>query len=580
MVAPNPGGRPLLLFEKWEYQRPKPARGCSVYSNGNPPLVLEYEIMRRQILKWCLAALLLVPVLPANGYGQTGKSATRRSSTPSGKTIARKPIGKTPGFRRSAHLLGGIQRDQFASVRNAHQKSVVLLGDPNGRTQGTGFVISRRHGLIVTNSHVAELYYKHRRMSAMLNGTRKSFRVKRVWFHPGVRRYLRGEKTMVIRSENPADGPTAPMCPDIAVLQVDAFMFSLPAEMQLARPEELKNLHEKEVRIFGYPKTDTTRWPQAGEIVRATFDKGAVRNTYNFQFSARANDAENQYVQHSIPSIGGFSGSPLFLPNGHVVAVHNSTVTKYGRKMGHGIRIDCLWELAVHHKLTGKIPVPAKARIDLARWKVQNPKAADYRKALAMVAEASRLIYRHQKYAEGVKKCNEALKLVKFSRAYRVRSDGYTNYWFEQNRRLSRTAALKYLKLAAQDALRYSSMAPDTKQVDAVITLCVTLNNLGDHTLDTSFNQKALDRLDLLLKERKNLSKFDQARIHSSRGVALSNIGRFQDAVKEHNKAVDMYPRNAVFLETRSAFWRAHGYQSRAAADMAKAKEIRKKRQK
>ena len=464
--------------------------------------------------------------------------------------------------------------------KTAHKESVVLLGDPYGRTQGTGFVISRRYGLIVTNSHVADLYRKHGRMSAMINGTRKSFTVKRVWFHPGVRRYLRGEKSMVIRSERPSDGPTAPGCPDIAVLQVNVSRTSLPSEMTIATTTELAKLQEQEIRIYGYPMTDTQRWPKSGEIVRATFDQGTVRNSYNFQYSARANDAENQYVQHSIPTIGGYSGSPLFLANGHVVAVHNSTVTKYGRRMGHGIRIDCLWELARHHKLTNMIPVPLTAKLNVSRWLVQNPKAADYRKALKLVDDASDDIYRKQQYSKGVTKCIEALKIVKFSDAYRTRSNGYTNYQFDNRDRLSKATRFKYQKLAAEDARMAVKLAPSDKKVAATITFCLTLNNLGDLTGNTKLNSLALEQLDEIVKKVKNVSRFDRARIHSFRGISLANLNRVSEAAKEHSKAVEMFPKEPFFLENRAAFWRANGYPSRAAADDAKASELRKKQKK
>ena len=88
---------------------------------------------------------------------------------------------------------------------------------------------------------------------------------------------------------------------------------------------------------------------------------------------------------------------------------------------------------------------------------------------------------------------------------------------------------------------------------------------------------KILDQFD---KKNIKLTNYDRARIHSRRAVALANSGNSSEAIKEHNKAIATYSTDPVLYETRASYWRAHGYSSRAAADMAKAREIRKKQKK
>lgn len=477
----------------------------------------------------------------------------------------------------AATLSGSLLKSAAHAAPPAYQRAVVLLGDPQGKLFGTGVVVSRKHRLVVTNSHVAECYLKNRRMSAMINGTRRSYKVKRFWYHPGVVRHYKNQKGLHVRSMNPYDGETYGRSPDLALLQLDSTGPDLPAEMPLATADDLKSLQGKSIRIFGYPGSDNKGWPKTGSIARATIDRGTVRNLYNFEMSARANDGENQFVQHSMPTIGGFSGSPLFLDNGRIVAIHNSTITFRDRKMAHGIRIDCLWELLVYHKLTDKLPIPVKASsLNIERWRKKYPGEEKVRKAYGLFQQAEKLLYTDYNYNAAAAKCNEALKLAKFAKAYRTRGMAYNNYVF-RSKNLSRRSEFEYLKLALSDFEEYQKLAmTDDQVVDSVMSICLVLNNLGN-SFDPKHNRKALELLDEV-KSKAELSKFDNATWHSSRAIALANLGRTGEALKHHNKAIELVPNNAVFRQNRASYYRARGRYDLARTDEQKARELRKKK--
>jgi len=166
----------------------------------------------------------------------------------------------------------------------------------------------------------------------------------------------------------------------------------------------LKNLFAQEAALVGYPGTDTKSWPGLGEKVAATFHDGVISRITDFRQSPSAPPGELQFVQYTMATWGGFSGSPVFLPNGRVAAVHNmatSVKSKSGeiRAIPHGIRVDSLWELLVYHKLDDKIALkidPGQVLLD--RWLKPDEKGEkirqDYAQAVALAAEGSRLVFR------------------------------------------------------------------------------------------------------------------------------------------------------------------------------------------
>ena len=98
----------------------------------------------------------------------------------------------------------------------------------------------------------------------------------------------------------------------------------MPEELPLATVAEEEDCLGAPIRMLGYPGHDTESWPKLGERAQATLREGIVCRLSDFHGGNGGDAGELQKLQHSLASWHGFSGSPLFLPNGHVVGLHNS----------------------------------------------------------------------------------------------------------------------------------------------------------------------------------------------------------------------------------------------------------------
>ena len=87
----------------------------------------------------------------------------------------------------------------------------------------------------------------------------------------------------------------------------------------------------KPVGMVGYPGYNSG-FPTPGDSAKATMQDGIINRVTDFSGNASAPSGRLQFVQHSAPSFGGFSGSPLFLPNGRVIAINNSANYELSRK--------------------------------------------------------------------------------------------------------------------------------------------------------------------------------------------------------------------------------------------------------
>src|SRR5580704_13518832 len=68
------------------------------------------------------------------------------------------------------------------------QEAILLVGDPK-IGDATAFVISRKHRLLATNAHVADMMKDKGIMLGIRNGTSVVYEIDKAWYHPGVRRY-------------------------------------------------------------------------------------------------------------------------------------------------------------------------------------------------------------------------------------------------------------------------------------------------------------------------------------------------------------------------------------------------------
>jgi tetratricopeptide (TPR) repeat protein/S1-C subfamily serine protease len=312
-------------------------------------------------------------------------------------------------------------------IRNA-EHSVFLVGK-SGVGTGTGFLISKKNRLLATNAHVADIFYEGKTdMLAYQNDTSKSFKVVKVYIHPGV---VRSSKGVKLRSPDSKVGDVVGRSSDVAVLQL-AEGDELPEELPLGSQEELYDLFAQPIAMLGFPGTDTSGFPKAGDRAEATFREGVVNRVSDFTNNAGGPPERRQYLQHSMANWFGFSGSPIFLPNGHVVALNNSGGTRSQNGLSitqaWGIRADCVWEVLKANHLLDKVNLPPEAAaVDVERFSQPDPELKKMQQVDQLLADA-RIDLRSSRYEEALDKCNEAAKqLPNYADVYSTRGDVYIN---------------------------------------------------------------------------------------------------------------------------------------------------------
>ena len=124
-----------------------------------------------------------------------------------------------------------VGRSRVLIHRQRIGPGVVLLGRPN-EYRATGFVISRKHRLVATAAHVADLAFLNGApMQAVPSGTSVVYDVEGVYYHPALVRNL--DQGLCARSTDPADGEVAFAGPDVAVLRLSRGGPELPTECEL-----------------------------------------------------------------------------------------------------------------------------------------------------------------------------------------------------------------------------------------------------------------------------------------------------------------------------------------------------------
>ncbi len=374
------------------------------------------------------------------------------------------------------------QRTLSEAVRTSRQ-GVMLVGGPRSGI-GTAFVISRKHRLLATNAHVADLMARtDGKMQAVLNETATTYDVEQVWYHPGVirRKPVGDKKIQLVHSINPKDGGIYTRSPDVAVLKLAAGGPDLPFEFKFATADEMKDPFARGIAMVGYPGRDQGTgsniglgkqiWPARGERAQATFEDGRVSKVTNFEYGS---DKPRQFLQHNAQSWGGFSGSPLILTSGRVIGIHNSSRGAKGRggrfqRVAQGIRIDCLWELLAHHDLDEKVPIPVdRSALDLDRLRriderkneliKQTQLAAKYRQTLDDVERH----IRRGEFTTAVFRCSAIiLASPNYPEAYRYRAWSYSQNAEDNRDKISDEARRKLLENALQNTAKFLSLSPN-----------------------------------------------------------------------------------------------------------------------
>jgi S1-C subfamily serine protease len=321
--------------------------------------------------------------------------------------------------------------EHLGQIVRTLQQGVFIVGSPQ-KGCGTAFVISRKHRLLATNAHVADIQ-QGGTMKAVMNGTSTAYTVERVYYHPGVLRHLEFSGSTLVQSPTPGIGSVYPFSPDVAVLQLEKAGPELPVEFPMATREEVMQLLGHPVGMLGFPGHDSN-WPRPGALTAATYHQGVVSRVTDFRRQASPMARSAQFVQHTAQGAPGFSGSPVFLANGHVVALHNSghASTRQGKTVNvfNGVRIDCLWELLVSHNLHRLVPIGADVdQLDLDRYFKDDPALDRFGRVAKLLVDAGKL-QDDGHYAKAVDVCSQAIDVLPdYALSYSTRAATRMLHW-------------------------------------------------------------------------------------------------------------------------------------------------------
>lgn len=471
-----------------------------------------------------------------------------------------------------------------ATVRRL-QQGAFIVGHPQAG-HGSAFVISRKHRLLATNAHVADLMHKTGKLYAAMNVTGQRYEVRQVWYHPGVERRLGGSQNMIARSTDPDLGNVFPLSPDVAVLQLDEAGPDLPVEFPLALPDQLGDLFGQPIGMLGYPGHDS-RWDEKLDSPEATYHTGVISRLTDFRARTNVPAARLQFIQHTAAGWSGFSGSPLFMDDGRVVAINNSTRVVSGSnqriaQLSQGVRIDCLWELIVYHGLEDRMPQHVDRNLlDVARYSQPDPELEKFRRVLMLTAEADYLVVR-QEFSQAVDLCAEALELAPdFPAALDVRFKIHNNYVAvnQDTGKVSVQTLIDQARAAVKYAQKYFDVAPSdpwaaVHYAGALNTLAAAYNRAGirDEEHGVVPRRKALEMLNRLLSV-KSLDDKIRAEAHDTRALVRMSLGD-EAGFADLDEAVRLDPDESVHYLTRSRVHAAYGRRREAEADRRKAEEL------
>jgi tetratricopeptide (TPR) repeat protein len=454
----------------------------------------------------------------------------------------------------------------LSEIVNQLHPSIFIVG-AQGAGHGTAFVISKENRLLATNAHVADIMHiSGGEMYAVGNGTAKLYEVEEVFYHPGVRRIY---EDYAVRTTDPNKGDIYPLSPDVAVLKL-APGEELPAPIRLATPDHVDRLLAKTVGMMGFPGHDSS-WPGLGERAEATYREGVICRVTDFSNDVNSPNNRLQFIQHSMASFGGFSGSPIFLRDGQVIALNNSARMAQAKsiitQLAYGVRVDCLWELLKKYELWDKVPVKAdRTLVDIERFDGPDTEIDKLNQVRQLLAQA-RLDLADGKEFAAVEKCNQAVKIMPYHEPiYDVRLNAYNFYAIYKIGDRSKEAQ-KYYELAYEDAKQAAELAPSSH--DHYLDVAVAKLNLDNSKEPLGSYKRVPESIALAERILQADGVRDRDRAYAFRTRALAR-GMVYEAFSDLEAAIKTDPWIPQNYATVRMFWQIH----RDAAAAARADKL------
>ncbi|MBX9792550.1 MAG: serine protease [Pirellulales bacterium] len=442
--------------------------------------------------------------------------------------------------------------DSLADIAKRYQSAMFLVGDPE-KGSGTAFVISRKHRLLATNAHVADIA-----KVGVLNETRSVYKVDRKWYHPHVVRLLDDGLTKVV-SADPDDGEVVVDCPDLALLQLESVGPELPSEVELALPQDVYELQGSACGMMGYPgyQHDQRLWQKTGVFASATFMPGHVSRLTGFGHNPEAPPELRRLVHFSVQPYKGFSGSPVFRSNGQVVMILNHL---HFKESEHGsitdfaycVRIDALWELLDNANLSewfDRRPIePVRAgAYDVSAFDAQ---AERVRRAIRLNSEAAELSDR-DRFTDASNRISEAIDVApEYWRSYWQR--GMITYRVLNHiGRLDPQDEVKRRQSALKDHKRAFDLykqGHNRENVRVALDLARETISIARITGDRAAYNKVM----VLLTELLDRAGDQKGYVLALRGSIKSNLKDHAGALEDLNEAIILDPDSTDFYKYRA----------------------------
>jgi tetratricopeptide (TPR) repeat protein len=465
------------------------------------------------------------------------------------------------------------QKTSLAEIASRMGRAVVILRSRDG-VQGSGFIISRQHRLVVTAGHMADRYYQARELYASLHGAPYVYRVDRVWYHPRTARTL--DIGLVARSFEPADGEIDYPAIDMAVLQLSANGAPLPEGCEVQIKETGKVEENRPVGILGFWTLDYESWPSAVHLAPPDFALSLIRRA-----ASKAEQTESSFADYFYcygAGIEGASGGPVFAADGKIlgiVASGDSDATYPGRNVLRIVRIDRIGELVCYHKLEGVLPIGADAANSPLGWG-PDPHLVELRHAAELTRRATFL--RKAGSLDGaVVNCNAAASIApKYAGALLERGTAYLFFLGLSWQRLAADDRLQYSTWALSDCYRANELAPESNLArqmylqSVIYHAAVLADPMGFRHVVSETNRILGAEASIFC-----LTEHDRSFLNNLRAQAHHFLHDFESAEKDYTSAIRLGPKDPRWYLNRAKFWDDTGQTDRAKSDRLEAARLR-----
>jgi tetratricopeptide (TPR) repeat protein len=459
-------------------------------------------------------------------------------------------------------------------VRNVLAKSKNFETGP----VGTAFLVSARHRLLATAAHVADFATDSDGLLAFANGCTTGYRVDRVWYHPDLHRRL--DVGLILRSDSPRDGEVYPPTADLALLHLAEGGPDLPTECELAADDELKKIDRNPVAVLGIPLASNAPRLAEDHLYATVLSAGLITRlvAYGPWFSVDETiPSENRrWLRVSANVVQGISGGPVFLENGHVIAVAYCDFTLSPDLADvESYRIDAVREMLAYHRLGGYRELASSQVVPPMNPNDEAHIIHQIRKAVSLVRSAKALL-KEGRYFEAGRRCNEAIRLVpEYAWAHLVRAQNYIIYNEKYHNTLSDQDAVLLATYAAEDASRcielISERTPEPEMWQAYANL-----QLGFFSNDMSIIRRNIEYLgDQIAKPTTSLSDSMKAKLFNLRANCHEVLKDYPAAEQDFDESIRLEPLSPKRYLDRAKYWERRSRHEATARDRAAAERVR-----